>query len=188
VSDHRDDPHEDALVRIGTALGKYWICKRKPNHAYEAMECIGGSGVMEDGPMPRLFSESQINAIWEGSGNVQCLDVLRAIKKSPAVLEALYNELERARGQSPVLDEYVSALQRDLIDPRDQELRARDLADRMALSLQAALLMQHAPSFVADAFVGSRLASAGSHNFGALPPGSECAAIIARATPRLSSE
>ena len=81
--DHRGDAHEDALVRLGTALGKYWICKRAPMHAYEAMECIGGSGVMEDSPMPRLYREAPVNAIWEGSGNVQCLDVLRAIQKTP---------------------------------------------------------------------------------------------------------
>ena len=83
--DHRASSHEDLLVRLVTAVGKYWICKRTPHHAYEAMECIGGSGVMEDGPFPRLFRESPINAIWEGSGNVQCLDVLRAMQKTPAV-------------------------------------------------------------------------------------------------------
>ena len=88
--DHRGDADEDALVRLGTALGKYWICKRTPMHAYEAMECIGGSGVMEDSPMPRLYREAPVNAIWEGSGNVQCLDVLRAIQRTPATLEGLF--------------------------------------------------------------------------------------------------
>jgi hypothetical protein len=88
--DHRADPHEDLLVRLVTAVGKYWICKRTPNHAYESMECIGGSGVMEDSPFPRLFRESPVNAIWEGSGNVQCLDVLRAMQKTPAVVEAFF--------------------------------------------------------------------------------------------------
>lgn len=83
--DHRDDAHEDALVRLVTAVGKYWICKRTPQLSYEAMECIGGSGVMEDSPFPRLYREAPVNAIWEGSGNVQCLDVLRAMQKSPAV-------------------------------------------------------------------------------------------------------
>jgi hypothetical protein len=88
--DHRADRHEDLLVRLVTAVGKYWICKRTPGHAYEAMECIGGSGVMEDSPFPRLFRESPVNAIWEGSGNVQCLDVLRAMQKTPAVVEAFF--------------------------------------------------------------------------------------------------
>ena len=86
------------LVRLGTALGKYWICKRAPMHAYEAMECIGGSGVMEDSPMPRLYREAPVNAIWEGSGNVQCLDVLRAIQKTPETLEAYFAEVGEARG------------------------------------------------------------------------------------------
>ena len=93
--DHRGDAHEDALVRLGTALGKYWICKRAPMHAYEAMECIGGSGVMEDSPMPRLYREAPVNAIWEGSGNVQCLDVLRAIQRTPETLEAYFREVSR---------------------------------------------------------------------------------------------
>ena len=97
--DHRGDAHEDALVRLGTALGKYWICKRAPMHAYEAMECIGGSGVMEDSPMPRLYREAPVNAIWEGSGNVQCLDVLRAIQRTPATLEAYFREVSEARGK-----------------------------------------------------------------------------------------
>jgi putative acyl-CoA dehydrogenase len=93
--DHRDDPHEDAAGAPGHAVGKYWICKRTPHHAYEAMECIGGSGVMEDSPFPRLFRESPVNAIWEGSGNVQCLDVLRAMQKTPDVVQAFFREVGR---------------------------------------------------------------------------------------------
>jgi len=96
--DHRDNEHEDLLVRLATAVGKYWICKRTPNHAYEAVECIGGSGVMEDSMMPRLYREAPINAIWEGSGNVQCLDVLRAMQKTPAVVEAFVAEVKKAKG------------------------------------------------------------------------------------------
>ena len=88
--DHRDDAHEDALVRLGSAIGKYWICKRTPGHAYEALECLGGSGVMEDSPMPRLYREAPVNAIWEGSGNVQCLDIARAIQRSPQTLRGLF--------------------------------------------------------------------------------------------------
>ena len=98
--DHRDDAHEDALVRLGTAIGKYWICKRAPGHAYEALECIGGSGVMEDLPMPRLYREAPINAIWEGSGNVQCLDIARAIHRSPQTLDAYFEEVGSAKGES----------------------------------------------------------------------------------------
>ena len=182
--DLRSDAHEDHLVRLVTAIGKYWICKRTPNHAYEAMECIGGSGVMEDGPFPRLFRESPVNAIWEGSGNVQCLDVLRAMGRTPAVVDAYFRELGQARGANAALDRYVAALRTAFADPADLEYRARDLVDRMALALQAALLVQHAPAAVSDAFCASRLADGGHRNYGTLPRGVDCAAIIERATPR----
>ena len=181
--DNRADPHEDLLVRLGTAVGKYWICKRTPAHAYEAMECVGGSGVMEDGPFPRLFRESPVNAIWEGSGNVQCLDVLRAMQKTPAVVDAFFREVAKAKGANAALDRWVGALQKEFADLADLEYRARDVVDRMALALQAALLAQHAPAWVADAFCGSRLAASGHHNYGALPRGVDCEAIIERATP-----
>jgi putative acyl-CoA dehydrogenase len=181
--DRPDDPHEAALLRLATAIGKYWICKRTPNHAYEAMECIGGSGVMEDGPMPRLFRESPVNAIWEGSGNVQCLDVLRALGKNPAALDALFAEFDAAKSGNAALDRHVEALKRDLSDPADAEFRARDLVDRMAVGLQAALLVKDAPSFVADPFVASRLEGRGQHHYGALPRGADCRSIIARGMP-----
>jgi putative acyl-CoA dehydrogenase len=182
--DNRADPHEDLLVRLGTAVGKYWICKRTPGHAYEAMECLGGSGVMEDSPFPRLFRESPVNAIWEGSGNVQCLDVLRAMQKTPAVVEAFFDEVAKAKGACAELDRWIGFLQRELNDLTDIEYRARDLVDRMALAIQAALLLQHAPSYVADAFCASRLAPGGHRNYGTLPRGADCTAIIERATPR----
>jgi len=179
----RTDAHEDLLVRLAVPVGKYWICKRTPAHAYEAMECIGGSGVMEDCMMPRLFRESPVNAIWEGSGNVQCLDVLRAMQKSPAAVDALFAELGKARGEDAALDAHVTALAHDLRDPAEAEYRARDVADRMAVALQAALLLQHAPHAVGDAYCRSRLAASGHHNFGALPRGVDCGAIIERAWP-----
>ena len=182
--DHRADPHEDLLVRLVTAVGKYWICKRTPHHAYEAMECIGGSGVMEDSPFPRLFRESPVNAIWEGSGNVQCLDVLRAMQKTPAVVEAFFREVGKARGANATLDGWISALKKEFADLSDLEYRARAVVDRMALAIQAALLVQHAPPAVADAFSASRLADGGHRNYGTLPRGVDAAAIIARATPR----
>jgi len=182
--DRRDQEHEGLLLRIATGLGKYWICKRTPQHAYEAMECIGGSGVMEDSPMPRLFRESPVNAIWEGSGNIQCLDLLRAIRRQPAVLEAYFAEVETARGADPALDRLVAMLLREFQDHGELEYRARMLADRMALALQASLLLRHAPGFVADAFCRSRLESLGHHQYGALPRGSDCAALCERAMPK----
>jgi putative acyl-CoA dehydrogenase len=181
--DSRSVEHEDLLVRLAVPLGKYWICKRTPAHAYEALECIGGSGVMEDCMMPRLFRESPVNAVWEGSGNVQCLDVLRAAQKSPATVAAFFSELARARGANGLLDAYAAALAKDLVDREDLEYRARDVADRMALALQAALLVQHAPNEVGDAFCSSRLALSGYRNFGALPRGVACQSIIDRARP-----
>jgi putative acyl-CoA dehydrogenase len=177
-------PHQELMVRHGNSVGKYWICKRTPQHAYEAMECIGGSGVMEDSPFPRLFRESPVNAIWEGSGNVQCLDVLRAMQKTPEVVEAFFAELARAQGASPMLDRSVAGLQQALGDPDQIEYRARDIVDRMALALQAALLLQHAPTAVAEAFCTSRLGSVGTHQYGALPRGVDVQALIERAMPQ----
>ena len=185
--DNRADPQEDLLVRLVTAVGKYWICKRTPTHAYEAMECIGGSGVMEDSMMPRLYREAPVNAIWEGSGNVQCLDVLRAMTKTPAVVDAYFAEVRQARGAHAVLDRFVAALATDLGDLSGVEYRARDLVDRLALALQASLLVRHAPSFVSDAFCHSRLGQTGQHNYGTLPRGVDVTAIIDRATPRSGS-
>jgi len=182
--DQRSEEQEDLLVRLVTAVGKYWICKRTPNHAYEAMECIGGSGVMEDSMMPRLYREAPVNTIWEGSGNVQCLDVLRAMAKTPAVIDAFFAEVGQAQGAHAALDGLLAGLAKDLKDVRDVEYRARDLVDRMALALQASLLIRHAPSFVSDAFCQSRLEQRGHHNYGTLPRGVDCAAILARATPK----
>jgi putative acyl-CoA dehydrogenase len=180
--DHRDDPHEDALVRIGAAIGKYWICKRAPGHAYEALECIGGSGLMEDGPMPRLYREAPVNAIWEGSGNVQCLDIARAIQRSPQTLQAYFAEVSSVRGESATLDRHVAALKDDLTALSDFENRARDLCDRLALGFEAAALLR-AGSPLAEAFCRSRLETRGAHNYGA-PTGVDAKAIVKRAAPR----
>lgn len=180
------DPHEDAVARLVTAVGKYWICKRTPQIACEAMECMGGSGVMEDSPFPRHYREAPVNAIWEGSGNVQCLDVLRAMQKSPAVVPAFLAELAKARGGHALFDRHVDAFQRDFLAPgaqEDLEYRARDMVDRMAVAVQAALLIQHAPAAVSDAFCASRLGAQGHHQIGALPAGLDLGAVLARAQP-----
>jgi putative acyl-CoA dehydrogenase len=180
--DHRDDGHEDALVRLASAIGKYWICKRTPGHAYEALECLGGSGVMEDSPMPRLYREAPVNAIWEGSGNVQCLDIARAIQRSPQTLQAYFAEISAVKGESATLDAHVSALKHDLRDLGDFESRARDLCDRLAVGLQGAALFR-AASPLADAFCCSRIETKGAHNYGALT-GVDTKAIVKRAAPR----
>ena len=181
--DYQDDEHERLLSRIATPVGKYWICKRTPHHAYEAMEVIGGSGVMETHIMARLFRESPINAIWEGSGNVQCLDILRAIEKQPKVLDAYFAELAKAQGANGHLDRFIHQLQRQMQDTQALQYRARQLADGMALALQGALLVQHAPAYVADAFCAGRLTDRSGLNTGTLPTGLDCAAIIERARP-----
>lgn len=182
--DSRACAAEDAFVRMAIPLGKYWICKRAPAHAYEAMECLGGSGFMEDSPMPRLYREAPVNAIWEGSGNVQCLDVLRAAARTPETLEAYFAEAERARGGHTALDRHIDALKADLSKQSDLEPRARALADRLARGLQASLIVQHSPSAVSDAFCRSRLEASGSHSYGALPHDVDFRAIIERAAPR----
>ena len=175
---------EKLLVRMGTAVGKYWICKRTPAHAYEAMECIGGSGVMEDCIMPRLFRESPVNSIWEGSGNVQCLDMLRAMGRSPGSVDAYMAEVQAAAGTDRRLDQYVAHLGSELLDPSAIEYRARGIVEKMALALQGALLVRHGNAAVADAFCASRLGGDSSGlTFGNLPRGVDCAAIIQRATP-----
>ena len=178
------DPREDALARIAAPLGKYWICKRTPAHAYEAMECLGGSGAMEDSPMPRLYREAPINAIWEGSGNVQCLDVLRAISRAPQTLDAYFAEIDAARGANRALDAHVDALKDDMRDLGDFESQARDLCDRLALALLASVMVRSAPAANADAFCRSRLEGRGARNWGALPKGLDLAAIVKRALPR----
>ena len=182
------DEHEAHLARLATAVGKYWICKRAPQHSYEIMECIGGSGVMENSIYPRLFRESVINPIWEGSGNVQCLDVLRAIGKTPAVLMAFNAELNKARGGNSILDHYLDGLNQQFmqLNPTDMhglQYSARTMVDQMALAFEASLLVRHAPTAVSEAFCASRLAAQGHHNYGALPKGVNVKSIIERADP-----
>ena len=180
----RANEAEANLIRIGSAIGKYWICKRTPGVAAEAMECIGGSGVMEDGPMPRIFRESPVNAIWEGSGNVQCLDVLRALSRTPETLAVYFAEVEAANGANAAYDRHVAALKEDMRETDDFEMRARDLVDRLAVAFQASVLVRHAPAFVSDAYCASRMESRGAHQYGALPKGVDCKAIVTRARAR----
>jgi putative acyl-CoA dehydrogenase len=181
------DRHEDRFARIATAVGKYWCCKRTPTFAAEALECFGGNGYVETGPMARLFRESPLNGIWEGSGNVIALDVLRALSREPDSLTALLAEIEAAAGADHRLDRFVADLHAELaglaagaagdVAPRG----ARRLTERLALALQGPLIVRHSPPEVADAFCASRLAGAGGVAFGALPDGVDAPAIIARA-------
>jgi len=155
--DRRKDDREAHLVRLATALGKYWICKRAPAHINEAQECLGGLGYVEEHVMPRLYREAPVNSIWEGSGNVQCLDLLRALARSPDTVDAFADELAAARGSLPDYDAAVSSLLAQLRGGGASPAAARRLAERMALLLQASVLIRHAGEPIAAAFVRSRL-------------------------------
>jgi putative acyl-CoA dehydrogenase len=172
-----------AFARLATAVAKFWVCKRAPHLTYEAMECLGGNGYVEETIMPRLYRESPVNAIWEGSGNVICLDVLRAIAREPDSLPALMNELRAAHGVDGRYDVTLARLESELRDPAEAETRARYLTETMAVLLQASLLLRHAPSFVSEAFCASRLGEHPQLVFGTLPPGLRLKEIIERAAP-----
>lgn len=178
-----ENEHDKLLLRLGLAAGKYWICKRTPNHAYEAMECLGGNGAIEDFMMARLYREAPINAIWEGSGNVQALDMLRALERSPQVLETWFAELAATMGKHPLLDRAVGKLQQEFADMGEAQYRARNLIEQLALTMQASLLLQGENEAVADAFIVSRLGAERSHNYGNLPRGVDLNAVLERANP-----
>ncbi|HEX9696112.1 MAG TPA: isovaleryl-CoA dehydrogenase [Actinomycetota bacterium] len=178
-----DDDTEALFKRIATAAAKYWICKRAPVHAVEALECFGGNGYVEDSGMPRLYREAPLNSIWEGSGNVICLDVLRALAKAPGSLDAFFAELGLAEGADARLDAFVKDLRDELATGDDIEARARRIVERMALALQGSLLVRHASPAIADAFCASRLSGDWGRAFGTLPSGLDTAAIIQRAAP-----
>ncbi|HET7388877.1 MAG TPA: acyl-CoA dehydrogenase family protein [Nocardioidaceae bacterium] len=182
--DASDDPHEAAFRRIALPLAKYWVCKRTPTMVAEALECLGGNGFVEESAMPLLFRESPLNSIWEGSGNVNALDVLRALQRSPEALEAWVTEVGLDRGADPRLDHAVEAALEMLADASTLEVGARRLAAQMAACLQGALLVRYAPAEVADAFCASRLGTAYAGTLGTLPGGSAALrAIVDRTTP-----
>ncbi|MDX6580857.1 MAG: putative acyl-CoA dehydrogenase [Solirubrobacterales bacterium] len=169
--------------RISNAVLKYWLCKRAVPHAGEALECFGGNGFVEESGMPRLYRESPLNSIWEGSGNVQCLDVLRAMVRGPEALEAFFGEVGEAAGADARLDSEAAALRDELGDLEQVETRARRLVERMALVLQGSLLVRYGDPAVADAFCASRLDGDWGRAFGTLPAGTDFARIIERHTP-----
>lgn len=182
--EHPDDEHEQALRRIGLPLAKFWVCKRTPFLAAEAIECFGGNGYVEESGMPLLFRESPLNSIWEGSGNVNALDVLRALR-APETLDAWIREVGEASGADHRLDAAIKETLEALADLDDAEYRARHVAARMAVCLQGSLLVRHAPAAVADAFCASRLAGEWGGVFGTLPRGVDAESIVERATPHL---
>jgi putative acyl-CoA dehydrogenase len=187
----RGDEQEAAFRRLALAVTKYWVCKRAPAHAAEALECLGGNGYVEESGMPRLYREAPLASIWEGSGNVAALDALRALTRQPETAEAFFAELDLAAGADHRLDQAIARLRKQISDPAEE--RARYLAEAMALALQGTLLVRHGHPAVADAFVASRLDSGSSSGpfsgpggaYGTLPSGTDTAAIVSRATPQI---
>ncbi len=175
-----------AFARIATPVAKYWICKRVSQTVLESLECLGGNGYVEEGPAARLYRDAPLNGIWEGSGNVICLDVLRALEREPESRDALMAELASAKGGDKRYDALVSSLDADLGKRNGAgiaggEMAARHLVERMAVALQASLLLRHAPDAVADVFGATRLAHAGGLAMGALPAGAPVDPVIERA-------
>jgi putative acyl-CoA dehydrogenase len=180
---HAGDEDAREFRRLATPVIKYWLCKRAPSHAVEALECFGGNGYVEESGMPRLYRESPLASIWEGSGNVQALDVLRAMSRNPAAVEAFFAEVGEAAGAEPRVDAATGKLRDELSDLEAIESRARRVVERMALALQASLLVRYGDPAVADAFCASRLDGDAGLAFGTLPAGTDFDRIIDRARP-----
>ena len=178
------DAGEAALARVVTAIGKYWVCKRCPPFVNEAQECLGGAGYVEESSLPRLYRQAPLNSIWEGSGNIQCLDVLRALVREPESGQAFFAELASVRGGHALLDAEMVRLRKALGDaPADLEERSRHLVERMALALQAATLIRSGNVAIADSFCESRLGSKHGFAFGTLPFDAPFDALVERAFP-----
>jgi putative acyl-CoA dehydrogenase len=171
-----EDPAEAAFARIATAIAKYWVCKRGPGHAAEALECLGGNGFVEESGLPRVYRQQPLQSIWEGSGNVVCLDVLRALEREPESATALLDEIRLAG--DPRLTAVAERSLREAGEPR-----ARAVVESLAVALQASLLVRHAPGALADAFYDSRLAREGGLAYGTLVPGDHLGSIVERHRP-----
>ncbi len=175
------DESEARFRRLALAVTKYWVCKRGPAHAAEALECLGGNGYVEESGMPRLYREAPLVSIWEGSGNVAALDALRAMARQPETVEAFFDEVGLAAGADRRLDAVVETLRKELTDTAQVEFRTRRLAETMALVLQGSLLVRHGHPAVADAFCASRLGGDHGQAFGTLPTGLDIAPLLDRA-------
>lgn len=186
------DPREHAFCRVATAVAKYWLCKRAPVHVGEVLEVLGGNGYVEESILPRLYREAPLYSIWEGSGNVICLDILRALRREPETAEALVSELRSTSGSDSKLRSYVAEIENDLQAvlktsakngdrQPDGESQARRLAERLALALEACLMVRHGEPAIAEAFLASRLAGDHGQAYGTLPPWVDVEPILAGA-------
>ncbi|HLE99298.1 MAG TPA: acyl-CoA dehydrogenase family protein [Gaiellaceae bacterium] len=181
------DDGELQFRRLATAVAKYWICKATPGLVAEALECLGGNGYVEESALPRLYRESPLNSLWEGAGNVNALDLLRAAATEPESVDALLAEIGLAAGADARLDAAAARLGGELEDAGELEYRARRVVELAALCLQGSLLVRHAPPAVADAFCATRLGGEGGRAYGTLPLGVDCAEIVERHRPRLDA-
>jgi putative acyl-CoA dehydrogenase len=187
-----DSSDEVAFRRFATAVMKYWVCKRAAPHAAEALECLGGNGFVEDSGLPLLYRDAPLNSIWEGSGNVAALDVLRAMVKEPEGLPAFLAECELALGADRRLDAHLARVRSEVADVfaspgvagRVPEFSARRIVENLAVALQGSLLVRSAPPAVSDAFCAARLDGGGGRVYGTLPSGVDAGAIVDRALPR----
>jgi putative acyl-CoA dehydrogenase len=175
------DDREAAFRRLALPAVKYHLCKLAPAHAGEALECLGGNGYVEESIMPRLYRDAPLNSVWEGSGNVAALDALRALTRQPEAAEAFFAELEAARGADRRLDDAIDRLRKDAAD--QSEHAGRRLAESMAVTLQASLLVRHGDAAIADAFTATRLSAEGGRAYGTLPASARTREIIPRAIP-----
>ena len=178
------DEQAKLFTRVATAIGKFWICKRAVFAVGEALEIFGGNGYVEESVLPRLYRDIPLNSIWEGSGNVQCLDVLRSIGKEPKSVEVLMDEIKSAKGANKNFDEFALDVEKELLDTNNLEFRARRVVEKLALALQASVLLKTAPDFISQAFCDSRLSADNNSSFGTLPAGTEVEKIIERAMPK----
>ena len=179
--DRVGDAQEDAFRRIGLSIGKYWACKRVPGHVAEALECHGGAGYVEESIMPRLYREAPLYGIWEGTGNVICLDVLRSLEREPDAGEAFVAELRKGRGFDRRLDAAIERVEAMLLSLASSQNDARRLVETMALTLEGSLLARVSSGALADAFITSRLDGDAGQAFGTLPAGANTFAIADRA-------
>jgi putative acyl-CoA dehydrogenase len=183
-----EDDRQRAFARVATAISKFWLCKRVPVHVGEALECLGGNGYVEESLMPRLYREAPLYSIWEGSGNVICLDVLRALAKVPSAAEALIDEMRSASGTDKRLDSHIAkaeavlsgTLKQNLNGAVDAESQARRLTESLALALQGTLIVQHGRPEEAEAFLSTRLAQDHGNTFGTLPAQIDAGALLGR--------
>jgi putative acyl-CoA dehydrogenase len=185
-----DEPSEGSFRRFATAVMKYWVSKRAPAHAGEALECLGGNGFVEDSGLPLLYRDAPLNSIWEGSGNVAALDVLRAMVKEPTGLPAFLEECELAAGGDARLDAHLARVREQTVTVfegenavYDTQFQARRVVEDLAVALQASLLVRHSPPAVADAFCAARLGGEGGRVYGTLPATVDAKAIVERALP-----